>query len=219
MSRRSEVPDQDAVLQEQVAYYRARAADYLDQARRVQGFDELGDALLAFRPSGDVLELACGPGTWTPMLLRSHHGHGRGRGAGDARPGQRRVGDAAVRFVQADLFSWRPDRRYDTVFFGFWLSHVPSDHFDDFWRLVQSCLAPAGRVFFMDDALRTAEETRHAPSSSIIARRAADGGEHRLVKVAHTAERLQERLAARGWQVVVHEVAQDLYWGSGGRAA
>ena len=153
------------------------------------------------------------------MLLRSHHGHGRGRGAGDARPGQRRVGDAAVRFVQADLFSWRPDRRYDTVFFGFWLSHVPPDRFDDFWRLVQSCLAPAGRVCFMDDVLRTAEETRHAPESSTIVRRAADGGEHRLVKVAHTAEHLQERLAAHGWLIAVHEVAESLFWGSGGRAA
>jgi hypothetical protein len=32
-----------------------------------------------------------------------------------------------VRFVQADLFAWKPDRRYDVAFFGFWLSHVPCD--------------------------------------------------------------------------------------------
>ena len=164
MSRRSGVPDQDAVLQEQVAYYRACAADYLDQARRVPGFDELGEALRAFRPSGDVLELACGPGTWTPLLLRT----AATVTAVDAAPemlerARERVGGGAVRFVQADLFSWRPDRRYDTVFFGFWLSHVPPDRFDDFWRLVEGCLAPAGRVFFMDDALRTAEETGTLP--------------------------------------------------------
>jgi hypothetical protein len=30
-----------------------------------------------------------------------------------------------VRFICADLFAWSPERRYDVVFFGFWLSHVP----------------------------------------------------------------------------------------------
>ena len=57
-----------------------------------------------------------------------------------------------VRFVEADLFAWRPDRRYDAVFFGFWLSHVPLERFDGFWALVADCLAPGGRVCFVDDA-------------------------------------------------------------------
>jgi trans-aconitate methyltransferase len=36
-----------------------------------------------------------------------------------------KVGDPRVRYVEADLFAWRPDELYDTVFFAFWLSHVP----------------------------------------------------------------------------------------------
>ena len=210
----------DDVLSEQVAYYRARATDYLDHARRVQGFDELGRALLAFRPDGDVLELACGPATWTPRLLTT----ARTVTAVDAAPemldqARLRVRSAAVRLVQADLFSWRPARSYDTVVFGFWLSHVPPDRFDAFWQLVRACLVPTGRVFFMDDALRTAEETRGDPSSSTIVRRTADGHEHRLVKVPHTAAQLQERLAALAWAIQVHEVGGNLFWGTGGRAA
>ncbi len=114
------MPDPDAVLQKQVAYYRERAVDYLDQARRVQGFDELGEALLAFRPFGDVLELACGPGTWTPMLMRTAATVTAVDAASEMLDqARRRVGESPVRFVQADVFSWRPDRRYDTVFFGF----------------------------------------------------------------------------------------------------
>jgi hypothetical protein len=57
-----------------------------------------------------------------------------------------------VRFIQADLFAWEPDRRYDVVFFGFWLSHVPPGRFEPFWSLVAGCLKPQGRVFFADDA-------------------------------------------------------------------
>jgi trans-aconitate methyltransferase len=38
---------------------------------------------------------------------------------------RQRVRDLPVEFVQADLFAWQPPRRYDTVFFAFWLTHVP----------------------------------------------------------------------------------------------
>ena len=34
-------------------------------------------------------------------------------------------GGALVRFAEADVFTWEPDCRYDVVFTGFWLSHVP----------------------------------------------------------------------------------------------
>ena len=37
-----------------------------------------------------------------------------------------RVGDASVRYVEADLFDWSPDQRYDACVFAFWLSHVPA---------------------------------------------------------------------------------------------
>ena len=207
-------------LSEQVAYYRACAAEYLAKAHQVDGFGELEQALAAFGPSGDVLELACGPGTWTPTLLTT----AATVTAVDAAPemldlARQRVGSERVEFVHADLFSWRPDRHYDAVFFGFWLSHVPTEHVDDFWRLVQESLKPAGRVFFLDDAWRTPEELRDGSSSSTIVRLTADGLEHRLVKVPYAPRQLQARLAGLGWSIEVHEVTDGLYWGSGGRAA
>ena len=210
--------EQDDVLSEQVAYYRARAADYLERVHLVPGFDELTRALLAFGPLGDVLELACGPGTWTPMLLRT----AATVTAVDAAPemldqARRRAGGPRVTFVHADLFSWRPSRAYDTVFFGFWLSHVPPDRFEDFWRLVEDSLAPTGRVFFMDDALRTPDEMRPVPSSSTVVRRTADGSEHRLIKVPYAPDALQDRVTSLGWRIEVHGVADGVFWGSGAR--
>ena len=210
---------QDVVLSEQVADYRARASDYLDQARLVPGFDDVARAVTAFEASGAVLDLACGPGTWTPILLTT----ARTVTAVDAAPemldqARRRVGDARVEFVQADLFSWRPSHAYDTVFFGFCLSHVPPGRFDSFWRLVDASLAPGGRVFFVDDALRTSDEMRGGHEPSTIVRRTADGDEHRLVKVPYTSEALQSRLASLGWLIEVHDVVDGLFWGSGTRA-
>ena len=166
--------DQDQLLAEQIAYYRARAPEYLEGViPGAVGGGELEAALDAFRPAGDVLELACGPGTWTQQLLR----HAASLTVVDASPemiaiAASRAGRAArVRFVEADLFSWKPDRRYDVVFFGFWLSHVPLERFESFWSLVDDALQPDGRVFVADDGYRTPDELIEGESSATVLRR------------------------------------------------
>ena len=55
-----------------------------------------------------------------------------------------RVGAYRVRFIQADLFAWTPDRRYDVVFFSSWISRVPLDRFDAFWLLSRGLPAAVG---------------------------------------------------------------------------
>lgn len=127
-----------------------------------------------------------------------------------------RVGhDPRVRFVEADLFRWRPDRNYDVVFFGFWLSHVPLERFDSFWSLVAQCLRPDGRVFFADDGYITPDELIEDGAPTSIRRRLEDGTDFRAVKVAHTPAELERRLAALGWEIHVHPTEGPFYWGAG----
>jgi len=206
----------ERLLAEQIAYYGALAAEYDEHALDLPGGGELVAALDAFRPEGDVLEIACGPGFWTGRLLR----HAASVTALDAASemltiASARVADERVRFIQADTFRWRPDRRYDVVFFGFWLSHVPDERFEPFWSLVGECLAPHGRVFFADDSYRTAEELIDGERSSTIRRRLTDGTSYRAVKMAHTPGELEARLSRLGWQVTVTATSGPFYWGSG----
>lgn len=152
-------PELGALLAEQRSYYRAIAAEYQDHAIPGAWGGELSAALQSFRPTGNVLELACGPGIWTCQLLR----HAASILAVEASPemlaiASTRVHNERVRFIQADIFSWQPEHRHDVVFFGFWLSHVPPQRFESFWPLVADCLKPDGRVFFVDDAYRTPDE-------------------------------------------------------------
>jgi SAM-dependent methyltransferase len=208
--------ESDPLLAEQIAYYRAIATDYEDYAIPGPGEEELVAALDAFRPTGDVLELACGPGAWTEHLLR----HATSITAVDAAPemlarAKARVGDDRVRFVQADLFAWTPDRRYDVVFFGSWISHVPLDRFEGFWSFVADCLRPAGRVFFIDDAYRTPDELIEGESSSTIRRRLKDGTAYRTVKVPYRPPELEDRLRQLGWRVTVTATSGPCYWGHG----
>ena len=142
------------MLGEQAAYYQALGEDYLHQGLDLPGGEELARALEAFRPTGRVLELACGPGVWTGQLLR----HATEVTAVDASPemlaaAAARADSDRVRFVRADLFDWVPDRRYDVVFFGFWLStcrrsaSTPSGRWwPPAWPKTAGCSSPTTRT-------------------------------------------------------------------------
>lgn len=224
----------DDLLQQQIAYYRARAGEYdewfLRQGRYDHGtelnqrwFDEIAVAVRAlevFHPTGDVLELAAGTGLWTQHLART----AASITCVDSSPevltlNRERLAGANVRYIQADLFAWQPDRRYDVVFFSFWLSHVPPDRFESFWEMVHAALKPAGRVFFVDalyDDTSTARDHRlEGAHAATLTRRLNDGREYRIVKVFHEPEALARRLASLGWDVSVTPTGRYFYVGQG----
>jgi 2-polyprenyl-3-methyl-5-hydroxy-6-metoxy-1,4-benzoquinol methylase len=225
MAEPSRADDVEALLAEQIAYYRARAPEYTQTAfpevhpeEMELAHDEVRARLEAFRAGGDVLELACGPGSFTAELLRHAHTLTAVDAASEMLElAARKAGEERVTFIQADLFSWEPDRRYDVVFFGFWLSHVPLERFDAFWSLVAQALKPGGRVAFVDDAFRTPDELIEGERSSTIRRTLNDGSAYRAVKVPHTPDGLQLRLEAVGWQIEVTPLAGPFFWGEGHR--
>ncbi len=226
-------------LREQLEYYRARALEY-DQWWLRQGRYDRGDklngrwfsdarvvssALADFRPTGRVLELACGTGIWSEQLL----GFASDLTVVDGSPemlsivGARLVSPPIpVRFIEANLFEWQPGEKYDVVFFGFWLSHVPPERFPDFWRLVDSCLAPGGRVFFVDSRHeQTSTAVDHQlpqPDATVLSRRLNDGREFQIYKVFYDPPNLTSRLRQLGWQIEICMTEQYFLYGSGHRS-
>ncbi len=228
----SNTPD---LVEQQKAYYSARAGEYDEWFMRrgrydhgpdlnAQWFaevDEVRRALAAFQPGGDVLELACGTGWWTEELLK----YADRLTAVDASAevlqlNRERVGEG-VRYVQADLFAWQPDRQYDTVFFSFWLSHVPPAQFAPFWALVQAALKPGGRVFFIDSQRSqtgtAADQTLQPDEQFEQTRRLNDGASYTIVKVYYSPADLQARLAQLGWDAAVRRTENHFLYGEGAR--
>ena len=222
------------IQNEQITYYRARANEYDEWFRRDGRYDrgpeanarwaaeigQMSDALAAFNPTGDVLELAAGTGWWTERLAR----YAISLTAVDASPetlaiNRGKMGDAGVRYVVADLFEWQPDRHYDVVFFSFWLSHVPPERFDAFWQMVHACLRPGGRVFFLDSRYAaTSTAADHAledADATTILRRLNNGREFRVVKVFYRQGDLSARLAALSWKVDVRTTPSYFLYGTG----
>jgi SAM-dependent methyltransferase len=206
----------DPLLSEQVAYYEARAPEYEDwwfrrgryvlpaedAARWSADVTEVEAALDVFRPTGAVLELACGTGIWTRQIANhaSHVvavdgsaamlEHNRGRLPAASR--------SAVDYVHADLFAWRPPPGiFDAVVFGYWLSHVPDERLADFWHGVRTALREEGRVFFIDSA--PDPRLSEWPSGTTEERDLADGRRFSVVKCYRTPEALRDVLATFGW--------------------
>jgi SAM-dependent methyltransferase len=211
-------------IESQREFYDLRAPDFGDEAvpdRRFSGnmASELVRALIdEFAPTGDVLELACGNGGFTRELVR----HARTVTAIDASPrmlerNRREVGDSRVTYVKADIFDWQPERRYDAVFFGFWLSHVPPVTFDEFWALVRSSLRAGGRVAFVDEDDRgTMNDDIHLVDNVPVAPRTLrDGRGFDVVKVYWDPSELQDRLSSLGWHASVRRVGETFLYGSG----
>ena len=232
----------DGLIEGQRAYYRARAGEYdewfLRKGRYDRGpeenrrwFSEMEQVrreLDRFGPTGEVLELACGTGLWTVELARK----AAGITAVDASPevleiNRARLQEAGpgipIRYVQADLFDWRPEKAYEVVFFGFWLSHVPPGRFAAFWELVRSAMRPGGRAFFVDSlrAETWAEKQRlgRDPRGHTTLRRLNDGREFRIVKVFYEPSGLEARLADMGWSFSVRSTENSLLYGFGERRA
>ena len=230
-----ELPAPDDLVEEQIDYYRARAPEYDDwwlRTGRYEPTDDFGqrweagkrdleDAVRAFAPAGQVLEVAAGTGNLTVALAAVDavdHITAVDASEEALAIARRKVGDdARVTYVPADVFSWVPTHQFDAVAFGFWLSHVPPQRFEAFWELVRSALRPGGRVFFVDHAV----PIEHAASANgrraetpwsqtwldqgVSVRTLADGREFRIVKRTWAPDELEQELTALGWSAEVRE--------------
>ena len=227
----------DTTLADMLAYYRARAAEYDEWFYRRGRYDrgaesnarwfvEVEQVFAAFDAlaiGGDVLELAPGTGIWTERILRT----AERVTAVDASTemvaiNHARVGHGRVTYVVADLFRWRPETTYDAVCFGFWLSHVPDERLDNFFRMVAGALRPGGKVWFVDgrrEPSSTAVDHRlPEPGSQVMTRRLNDGREFQIVKNFYEPGRLALRCGAAGLHVDVRETESFFLYGAGRRA-
>jgi 2-polyprenyl-3-methyl-5-hydroxy-6-metoxy-1,4-benzoquinol methylase len=166
------------------------------------------------------LEIACGTGLWTEALARGADSVV----AIDAAPEAVAIARTGVRsenvtFVVADVFSWTTDDRFDVIFFSFWLSHVPTSRFEEFWRIVGRLLAEGGRVLFVDEHVDERVKEAYVPGADeIVERRLEDGATFRIVKNFVDPQALRDRLRHIGWDCRVHRVGIDWIRGEARRS-
>lgn len=221
-------------IAEQIRYYDDRAPEYEDlwyrRGRHDGGpafnsawFKETAiaeSAVDAAATSGSVLEIGCGSGLWTRRLAPPAARYV----AVDASPrmlalNRARFGGDHVEYVLADAFSWTPPRgeRFDLIFLGFFLSHIPPEWFGRWWRRMEAWLATNGRVAFVDDAAapgRPNPDDRLPDGPRYAHRRRLGDAEYVIVKVFYEPEELERALATAGWHADVRSTGVHLLYGT-----
>ena len=200
---------EDDILQEQLAYYRARATTYdASLGDGLQGILAATGALLRqLGPFEHVLELACGTGIWTRLLLNV----AQRVTAVDAAPemlalNAAKVADTRVCYLRADLFTWEPVEQYDLVFFAFWLSHVPPSRLDAWLGTVLRAVRPGGALVIVDEYAPTLEDEQMALADIYARRPLADGRTFTIVKVFYDLADLHTRLADQDVDVAIYKL-------------
>lgn len=229
-------PISEQTLQEMKTYYQERAHEYdqwfyrqgrYDQgpelnARWLSEADEVFEELAAFQLTGDVLELAPGTGIWTERLVYTASTVTAVDASAEMMVINRaKVASERVSYVQADLFSWQPERVYDAVLFSFWISHIPLERLDAFLHSVATMLRPGGKVFFVDgrrEAGSTAGNHQLPEQDSQVMKRLLnDGRAFEIVKNFYDPADLKTRCSRAGLDVVVRETATYFLYGYGVR--
>ena len=204
-------------LHEQIRYYRARAAEF-DEIVIREGWPSahtlptVTAALYSLRPKEQILELACGTGLWTKELLNI----GQAITALDASPemldiNRQKLSDPRVTYDLVDLFAWTPSRRYDLVFAGFWLSHVPPELLDDFLGKVARAVRRGGHVFAVDQYAEWKEKPASKRAGIHEERKTFDGQAYTVVKVYYDPDDLAHKLDDLGFDACSQRIDDSVF--------
>ena len=222
------------VLDEQLAYYRARAQEYDawwerrgryslgEEANAIwwREVEEVRGVLAEASLEGELLELAPGTGVWTELLAaRATRMTAVDAAAEMIAVCRERLSHAGfadrVRFVEADLFAWQPDRHYDGVFFGHWLSHVPLARLDMFLSTVASALRRGGTIMFVDSLGPSDSNWTRSLDEEHAERELLDGRRFRIVKRYDAHHELVRRFRNAGIDMRVACTARHFVYGVG----
>jgi demethylmenaquinone methyltransferase/2-methoxy-6-polyprenyl-1,4-benzoquinol methylase len=224
------------LLDEQKAYYEARADEY-DEWWERRGRYDLGPegnarwqqeirnvkAFFDTAPLGAyILEPAAGTGNWTLYLARrAERVVVLEQSRSMIECNRHRVKAAGLEqrvvYEQTDLLSWTPAGAYDSIFIAFWLAHLPSLLLDVFLRLVASTLIPGGCLAILEGRRagrqRSPKQGTYRLDDETELRTLNDGRTFRVVNCLFDPGDLEVRLERAGLQPKIGPTSENFVYG------
>jgi demethylmenaquinone methyltransferase/2-methoxy-6-polyprenyl-1,4-benzoquinol methylase len=119
-----------------------------------------------------------------------------------------------VSFETGDAYCPPADRGpFESAFAGFWLSHVPRERLDAFFRGLHRALAPGAKVVLLDNRFVEGSSTplsdRDPHGNTYQTRTLDDGSLHRVLKNFPSEQALRRMVAGVATDVVYHQWQHD----------
>ena len=228
------------LLAEQQAYYAERAPEYDDWWARKGRYDlgpkgneiwwdEVAEVTRFFeqtRLQGKALDIAAGTGTWIEFLARRTDEVTAVDGSSEVLAiNRQRLKDAGlidrVEYRQVDLFEWSPSQRYDFVFMGFWISHIPADLMDPFLTQLSRAIRVGGKVLVIDNQSSSdnPKQGTRTLSDGVELRSLKDGRQSRIVKRFYSPSELTDVFALHGINATIEVTKKHFIYGMGTKGA
>ena len=159
------------------------------------------------------------PGIWTSELLKiGDHITALDASAEMIAINRAKLQSDRVHYQQTDLFSWQPEQEYDMVFFGFWLSHVPTNKLSQFLTVVHRALKKGGRLFLVDsqkpDFSNPQTQTENLGDER-QKRVLKDGRQFEIVKIYYQPPKLSATLRQHGFDIEVQTTPDHFLYADG----
>lgn len=139
-----------------VSYYKDRAKEYekiYSKPERQDNIQKATTILQEIFNRKSVLEIACGTGYWTEKIAKT----ASSIFATDINESvidiakQKGISNNTITFGIEDIYNFKSDSKFESLFGGFIWSHILLQDLDKFLSTVNNLVSPGGTVVFLDN--------------------------------------------------------------------
>ena len=202
-----------------VKYYAKRASEYEDIyliPERQEYIKKSKSLLKKYFEDRNVLEISCGTGYWTETISET----AKSILAADINKevleiAKNKKYNCEVNFVEDNSYELgKVNKKYDSIFSGFWFSHIPKTRINNFLDLIHGKLKEKGLVVFMDnlyvEGSNSAISGFDDEGNSYQLRKLQDNSRFEVLKNFYTESELKDRFGNYSDKIAIDNL--KYYW-------
>jgi demethylmenaquinone methyltransferase/2-methoxy-6-polyprenyl-1,4-benzoquinol methylase len=188
-------------INEMEEYYAKRASEYENiylKPERQEFIKDSKNILRQYFLNKNVLEIACGTGFWTEAISeKSTKITAVDINNEVLEIAKNKKFDCKIDFIQDDSYKLNKiTEKYNSLFAGFWLSHVPKTKMKDFIENIHKKLSDNAMVVFIDniyvEGISTKISRFDTDGNSFQIRKLKDNSEHEVLKNFYDEKSLRD---------------------------
>ena len=206
-------------INEMERYYAKRASEYENIYLRPERQDcikESGNLLRKYFNNMNVLEIACGTGYWTEVISEvSTKIIATDLNNEVLDIAKTKKYNCKIDFIQDDSYKLgKITEKMDSLFAGFWFSHVPKSRINDFIDIINKKLNKNAIIVFMDNLYIEGNSTPISrydiEGNSYQNRKLEDNSQHEVLKNFYNEKSLKDCFKNYGKEIEINIL--EYYW-------